>query len=1067
MPSVQIGRLAVPSTVPPIETSQPNANHAASNPPSSSPSDNLSVISGTTLPHALIGSSFILSSSERCSSRRRCGVVRQDSATLPRCELGFLPGPGKLSSIPPVHPVPATLMPSKPNYPSPVKSGASTESEYPTSGSCTTSPEIVISSIIPQQTSLTQEVPSPTISRSTRESPSIVPDTTSRRKAGPVPARTRFAKNGVLDGLKTAVEVPLPENSQATTQDSLQERSDNHGWDEFNFVPPESFGASASPNSDSSASYVAPPPKRSDANRGPRKRRAGGSSFVRNSCMIDSLSRSAFKSKNCFTVKVNSLADGVSASYQGYSMASATISEHDYGELLNYNMTVSPEPSISLQASSSASAGYQTFPETPVVFSPLWSQEYALLAKSDGQVLRGRPPSPKSAELRLGKLCPRMRAMRQQLDNKDSASGALVLCRSQSSLLPGQQAPSPKQAESKLSPPMQVNDETGVSDETNQSLTANATNSVEVRSAVRPHPLAHISSSSSCFPEEEALQALAPHSALSPSLVIDSVNTLFNLMSVSASVIDSSVKSPTAVPLPGSTDGSPFNSPALPDSVTGASPSTSPLGSTVPTTTAAVSSPLPSNSPFSAPSSSLGGSSFLPSPSPSASLNEPLSQPHSPMPIVSSLAMLDDLVYPSPSSAPPPPYHTVVSERTAHHPDSISTPSLSRTSSTEQWYQRGRQASNSLAASGTVRNRWRTRPPLPIGPRKPSAPGQILCSFVPGVRDRNGSTSSVASSDPIGTPGSLWRTLQSAVSKPPPKFQPPPPKWRGLTLEAAKWTFTSAQLQETVSRAIQQASEGSSLRLLRLEILDGEIADEMHRLELQHTDVKAQYKALVRKRWALMGVLAGHIEGVEMNDATTVSRTVEELAEVLLALDHLADKMHNIVLQMAQLKSLRDVHNASALAMAVRKINGLFVRQMAEKERLHDQVDTLQTERNEAWKHAEDVAQDYDTLNDRMSVTAFASGDVRVHGETQSSAGSKRSTRISAVRKSSARLSQAGLRSRGKHRSVRSSSSTTRSTSLAPEDIPPVPRLWVKPLSVRSTALPAPIGKALFIFTPK
>jgi hypothetical protein len=276
-------------------------------------------------------------------------------------------------------------------------------------------------------------------------------------------------------------------------------------------------------------------------------------------------------------------------------------------------------------------------------------------------------------------------------------------------------------------------------------------------------------------------------------------------------------------------------------------------------------------------------------------------------------------------------------------------------------------------------------------------------------------------------------------------------------LEAAQWTFTSAQFQEIVSQAIRQSSEGSALRFLRPDILEGEIADEMHRLELQHTDVKAQYKALVRKRWMLMGSLAGHIEGVENNDAATAARTVEELAEVLSALDRLADKIHDIVHQMAQLKSLCDVHNTSALAMALRKINGLFVGQMAEKERLQEEIDALRTERDEAWKHAEDIAQDYDILNDHVSESACGCGDGRVNADALSSASSKRSKRISAVRKSSVRLSQAGLRSRSKYRSGRSSSNATRPTSLALDDIPPVPRLPVNS-STGSSAFAPPTG---------
>ncbi|KAG8216163.1 hypothetical protein J3R82DRAFT_8169 [Butyriboletus roseoflavus] len=974
LPNVQVQ--VAPSAVPPLEKSHLNPNHASLSPPSPSTSDNLSVISGTTLlAHLLIGSSFGFSPNERRSIRYRSGVTRQDSATLPRSEVSFPLDAG--TSL-------------RPNYSSTIKSVASTELEYPMSDSCISSPEIVISSVIPRQASSTQEFPSaPT---STRASPSVILDTTPRRKAGPVPTHTRVVKknSGVFE---TVIEVQVPINTrETTTQHSSQEgsfllSSDDHGLDEFDFVPPEPTAESPSASSDSNTSYIAPLPKRSDANRGQQKRMVGGSTLVRNGS------------------KDSSLADSIPASHQGYGIPSAAISEHDYGELLNYDLTVSPESTACSHIPSSGSAGYQTFPETPTDI------KFEILKAWVRKVVPSYYTDP-------GRLCWPYKSRLHR-----------------------------KQPESKLSPSVQVNDKAGIPDETNQSLTTNTGEPMKVQPAVWPHPLARNSSSSSYLREEEALQALAPHLTSSlPSILIDA---LLGPTTMLHSVMDSSIKSPTSVPLPDSIDGSPFNSPALVDGVTAASPSTSPLKPSIPTTTTTVNTHLPSSTPFSPPSSSFG-TSFLPSPSPPASLNEPLPPPLSPIPFVFSPAALDGFVSPSPSSLPPPPYHTVVSERTAHHPGSISTPSLLQKSSSERGHQRSRQASNSSLASGSVRSRGRARPPLPIGPRKPSGRGQALGSFVPGAQGRNGSTSSVGSGDPTGSPGSLRHKLQTAVSKPPPRFQHPPPKWRGLTLEAAQWTFTSAQLQEMVSQAIQQASEGSSLRLLRLEVLEGEIGDEMHRLELQHTDIKAQYKALVRKRWTLMGVLAGHIEGVEMNDATTVSRTMEELAEVLLTLDRLADKMHSSVLQMGHLKSLRDVHHASALAMAVRKINGLFIRQTAEKERLQGEVNTLQTERDEAWKHAEDIAQDYDTLSDRVSETARTSGGVQMNADAQCVAGNKCSKRLSAVRKSTVCLSQAGLRSR-----------TRRPTSLAPEDIPPLPRVRVKPLSIRSTTLPISTGTGI------
>ncbi|KAF8452672.1 hypothetical protein L210DRAFT_3639154 [Boletus edulis BED1] len=950
LPNIQIGYSAVPSRALPPETSQLNANGASGSSPSASMLDDLSAISGTTLARTLIASSFVLSS-ERRSSRHRSGVVRQDSATLPRGSF-FLSDSRSSSPIPPVPPVPTMLASATPdpNHPSTtIKSGTSTESEYPMTDSYITSPETADSSVISQR-----------ISHVTKSLPPAVPATKPQRKAGLVPTRSRVPKNGIFDEPKPAVEVPLLLSPRETTQDSSQEgsallSSDDRSLDEFDFMPPETLVMVGSPSSDSSASYI--PRKRGDSNRGQWRRRAGGMDRTQNSS------------------KDSSLADGAFGPQQTLGISSATTSEHDFGELLNYDL-ISPESGASL---SSASAGYQTFPETPMVCSPLWSSGFAFFARSDSQVVRRRMSSLKSARRGSGKV--HTRTARRQVGNNDGGNI------SQSSLLAKRPPPSPKQAERSLPPPVPAIDDARDPDETNEPLktdTAESQQAVKSSPAVRPRPLAHISSSSSCLLEEEALRALARHSSSSsPFIDISNVDPSFDPTTEPVSVTDTSVKSPTSIPLPESTDVSLSNSPAL--------ASVSPLASHL------LQPPI-SQSPLSFPPSFLGGSSsFLPSTSTSTS---------------------------------------------------SASPSLSRTPSADPIYQRSRQASNSSLASGSARTRMRSRPPLPVGPRKPTGPGQGIGSFFPGIRGRNGSASSVASSDPTVSAGFPWRKLQSAASKPPPKFQTPPPKWRGLTLEAAQWTFTSAQLQEIVSQAIQQSFEGSSLRFLKPEILEGEIADELECLELQHMDVKAQYKALARKRWMLMGALAGHVEGVAMSDATTAERTLEELAEVLSALDLRAEKMHDIVLQIAQLQRLREVHNTSALAMAVRKINRVFVRQMAEKERLQGQVDTLATERDEAWKHAEDIAQDYDTLNDRVSEAACDNMSADAQSVTTSS---RRSTRISAVRKSSIRQSQAGLRSRSRGR--RSPSNSGRPTSLTLIDIPPVPRLPVNP-AMGTSALP-------------
>lgn len=653
-----------------------------------------------------------------------------------------------------------------------------------------------------------------------------------------------------------------------------------------------------------------------------------------------------------------------------------------------------------------------------MVFSPLWSPAYALLSKSDTKVLRTHPRSPETAGLGSRKLFSGVSAPRQ-MDNPFGIGGGIL-----NSRLPRQEMLSASQPKSNLLPSVQVTDE-GVSESSTKD-TVGLQNPANLQATIHPHPLAHVSSSSSCLPEEEALGALAQHTSSSlPSFVTGDVSAPPNPMPDRAAVIESSVESSTAF-CPEPSNGSPSNSPVSAGSMTLPQ-------SPHPSTTIAVSQPNLSESPFS--SASFPEEPFLRSTSPPASSNEPLLGSLSPMPTATSSAASDVSV--SPSFFPLPPYHAVVSERTAYHPVSISLPSFSSMPPSDHGYQRRRQGSGSSVASGSTRYRGRSRPIPPVGPRKQSGPGQIFGPFVPEVRGRNGSASPVGSSALTGYLGSSWRTLQAAASKPPPKFQTPPPKWRGLTLEAAQWTFASAQLQEVVSKAIRQSSEGSSIRLLRLETLEGEIADEMHRLELRHTDLKAQYKALVRKRWTLMGTLAGQIESVENNDA---SQTMEALAEISIELDHVADRMHDTLLRMSHLKSLCDVHNASALALAVRKINDLFVRQVAEKERLQGHINALMTERDDAWRHAENIARDYDSLNERMSETVRATEDanLKIDDDASSSLRDKRrqSTRIFAVRKLTIRMSRAGFQPR-RHRAA------TRPSSPVEDAIPPVPRLTV------------------------
>ncbi|THV05740.1 hypothetical protein K435DRAFT_646716 [Dendrothele bispora CBS 962.96] len=302
-----------------------------------------------------------------------------------------------------------------------------------------------------------------------------------------------------------------------------------------------------------------------------------------------------------------------------------------------------------------------------------------------------------------------------------------------------------------------------------------------------------------------------------------------------------------------------------------------------------------------------------------------------------------------------------------------------------------------------------------------------------GSRQRNGSTSGVSGN-------SRLRAASVAVPLHSPRFQTPAIKWRGYPMEAAKWTFTSSELQDIVSGAIKHSAEASGIRLLRLRTAQEEIPEELRRMEMQRTDIKTKYKMMARKRTDIMNELSTGLGG---DDKSANLQLLEELKDVSMVLDRLAEDLHTTDEQVAQLVSLRDVHNASALAMAIRKLNASFLKQLAMNEHYRHQLEALEGERDDAWKQAEAVAGDYD----RLVV------DTPTSQQSGSQPHSNRSSRVMAMRKSSLRVSKAGLRTSSSRASISSNrlSVASASGSKSPftgEEVPPVPPLPRRPTDI-------------------
>ena len=388
----------------------------------------------------------------------------------------------------------------------------------------------------------------------------------------------------------------------------------------------------------------------------------------------------------------------------------------------------------------------------------------------------------------------------------------------------------------------------------------------------------------------------------------------------------------------------------------------------------------------------------------------------------------------------PPPYYSVVNEalQSNRFPNFIATVSQSQSSDTTA----GPSSGESVYSNDVGRLRestqfgprtTRTRPPLPAGPRRPS---QINTSPGP----RRGSFSSVTSSNILSDPRSRPPTRYNN-STPSPSFLTPIPKLKGYTLEVAKWTFTSAQLQAIVSKAIRQSAESSSIRLLRLEVLDNDVPEEIRKLESQRTNIKTRYRTSTRRRATIFDSMYSSLGTLE--DAHRLTRQLDELRELSLVLDRLAEELHSVDEQLSYLHSLTHIHNGSALAIALRKLNTSFLRQVAENQVLRGQIQSLEAERDEAWQQAQSVANEYDQNNDN-------------------SPSSTHSSRVSAKRKSYIRLSRAGLRTpisrRPSQKSLPGSggSATTRS--------PPIPLPIRRPLDILTDSPTSSNASIPFLF---
>lgn len=329
-------------------------------------------------------------------------------------------------------------------------------------------------------------------------------------------------------------------------------------------------------------------------------------------------------------------------------------------------------------------------------------------------------------------------------------------------------------------------------------------------------------------------------------------------------------------------------------------------------------------------------------------------------------------------------------------------------------------------------------------PRKPSRLGSDASAS---LRRPVGPRPQRNASGPSGGGGGVARNASSRVASPPttprsfdldpgvtdggvlPDFRPRPVEWRAYTLEAAQWTFTSEQLQEIVGQAIRQSAIPSTVRLLSLNAID-EIKPEIERLEILQHDVTIRYCANVTRRRVILKSLKHHLMDA---DWTKRSQLLQELNDTSYLADQLTKDLFHTMYRLQQLYRLRDVHNGSALAMALRKLNSSFVKQLDEMTQLSQYILQLEEEKEEAWATAERFEGEAMELREKLE--AMSAGTA-----------SEDSSRRSSARKRSVRASKASFRL---SRSTRLSHSSTNSNInlTPPPPVPPIPRITQTPNS--------------------
>ena len=140
-------------------------------------------------------------------------------------------------------------------------------------------------------------------------------------------------------------------------------------------------------------------------------------------------------------------------------------------------------------------------------------------------------------------------------------------------------------------------------------------------------------------------------------------------------------------------------------------------------------------------------------------------------------------------------------------------------------------------------------------------------------------------------------------------------------------TLDSSELQELVSRAIRLSARESFIRLLSLDNLERVLPAEAERLQALKASTQAKYRFLAHRRTMLLQAINSTAETTHdkkdkdaVDDVPVVCRLALQLSQTMAESDQLAEELLRIGDQLAQIEKMMELHWASALAVALRKV---------------------------------------------------------------------------------------------------------------------------------------------------